>query len=425
MANIFQIPDLNTLFNQLNNYEDGDVFEVTADIDVNIKLVFTRNCEIRLNNHSLNLNTTECFFIRKSQVHVTNGVVNVNATAPIVILGTVDYPSKLIFSNTVSLNSEYSIAKVQKQSNLTLKGTRVQLDGCELSFDVSGKNATLDIFSSNIYHKGSGSIALAYSGGRLVISGDTNVQSVGRPYIEDDEAFRSCPLFLVEGYGSCGIITGSPQIYSDFAECLSISSGAQVSIENGDISSNSPYTTISLLGACSKLNIIGGLLENRSLRGSIIYVGNIDCCSNPKYCYIDIVGGIFRSTGPLVHDRTTPSSLVINLSGGRFFTYVDPRFLPPGKTIVDGMIVDDSSIRPEPEPVPIAKQSGIFYKSVLTYSTPSLKHIRGEWHGAYTIISETPVVDTSNGQQFIEIRIRNLTLGSYVNCFVKIEDIRR
>ena len=331
MHNLYVIDSVETFDDAIASYEDTDKFQFVSDIEFDKQYTFKSSvilC-IDLDGHTITLNPDRCFYFPKGcDVEITNGSIVANGDDAITLLGTEAYPCNVKIGEDVSIEGSSSIIYVQKQSKVTLDGCNiVSTSEDKPVVTVKGKNADLHIKDSKISASSCSTLVDVSEKGRICIDRGADIFC-------DSTTNSSKGCVRITGEGTTGFITCDGKIEST-GSCLVLDNKSEFTIEDGSLITNSSLTTIKVSGG-SILRVVGGDIVNNKAGGNCIVISS----DGESISKLDVTGGNFKSDSYCIKNSGDEVISDIKISGATFDGGLDPLFIPEGKQIVDGKLVD-------------------------------------------------------------------------------------
>ena len=436
MSDILAVSSYIELLDATRGAEPGDTIQLSNDIELAGRLTFANSCKVDLSNYVITVPDGFGFnVIKGTSLKIENGDIISNSDKVITLVGTEARPCELVIGKDATVSGSSDVINIQKQSKCIIDGGKIIGTGTVVN--CGGKNSTIDVRSGKIICTGNANAVVVSDGGRFVLDRDGHVDMTKESW----DGPLEFEAVYISGSRANGFITGDCHITSEDATALTIRDGAEFSIEDGLIESDSQYAAITVSGDNSKLHIIGGKIANTS--GDLIIMS-----STTQYNknYLDIVGGELQCpSNIIVISEDNIGENTVSISGGRYYGTLDTKYLPEGKIIVDGEIVDDSEYEPphddpdpidpppiDPDPEYIDPDDGedpldpsvdveiysvVFRKPVTIYMLPG-DTLRVQPHlGAVDVFSSGEI--TYKGVEFVKVRVRVRGCGGYSYGYIE------
>lgn len=335
MENTIKIRSFDEVIQNFEALQDNTRIELQNDTQLTASVKWQKSCVIDLGGFVLNMGEFSISVIKGVNLEFTNGTIEYSSTA-FSTIGTISAPCSLKFSRSINIEGSGKLADVQKQSKLILDGTKVTSSASTTLLAANGKEATIQLTSSSITHDGVLPVIQISNGGRIVLDASTS--------IKDNSEESESSVVVLKDTGSSGFMTGNACVESTCNSLITVLDGAGFSVESGKLTTNSSYHSVKVFGQDAAFRLIGGEVSNTV--GDGVQVGS--------GCQLDIVGGTITSAKYAVSTSEDSQSYVeCNLLGGRFYGQVDPIYIPNGKAIIDGLVVDaPPELEPIPDPIP-------------------------------------------------------------------------
>ena len=352
MADTLRITDSQELIDILGTMQSDDTIEIQSDIQLDDRLIFDKTCVVNLNGHTISFSTSQPVTVKsKAKVTFRNGTITGTADDLMYVSGD---QSMLTLADDLIVDAQGTAVNVSSKGKLCIEGATLTGHGKYPTVSAKDKGSSVDMKDGSVISERDSGVVVRKGATLLVSQNCRVVTSCVEGNLEGNHPAVLASDTSTDGTPAVVVITGGPEIISEFTSALILEKGAQCTLENGTLMTNSmTHDCVVVSGQDTTFRMVGGQITSSHTNG-ISVVG----LSESQTCVVDVVGGKIDAPEGAVVSSEDSGSPDILVDGITFSGTLDDKYVKAGFDPKDGQIINEPSdgdvtdVEPTPEPEP-------------------------------------------------------------------------